>query len=127
MPIKCSAIAKSGRRCTTPVVAGSTFCWMHDPASAEGRREAARKGGKARSTKARAAKQIPEALTPDELAGWLSFLFKRVMAGQTEPRIATSCAALAKVLMDLRSVNELEERLSALEAQAGLTDSRWKA
>ena len=126
MPIKCSAIAKSGRRCTTPVVTGKALCWMHDPASAEGRREASRKGGTARSNKARAAKLVPDALTPDELAGLLSHLFKRVLIGETEPRIATACAALARVLMDLRSANELEERLSALEAQARV-DTRWRA
>jgi hypothetical protein len=120
MATKCSAIAKSGSRCTTPVVAGSTFCWMHDPGSAELRREAARKGGRNRSAKARAAAKIPDALPPDQLAGLLSLLFTQVMSGRTEPRIGTACATIARTMLEIRQQTELEVRIEELEAMAGL-------
>ena len=127
MVTKCSAIARSGSRCNSPALPASTFCYLHDPTAEGRRREAARKGGKARANAARARKQIPEALTPDELAGWLSLLFTQVMTGQIEPRVATAAATVAKTLMDVRQASELEERLAALETQAAGMDTRWRA
>jgi hypothetical protein len=128
MATKCSAIAKSGSRCTTPVVAGSVFCWMHAPERAEGRREAARKGGKARANAERARKQIPDAMDAETLAGWLSLLFTNVMAGRIEPKIGTACATIARILLEVRTTTELEQRLSELEARAGVADApRWRA
>jgi hypothetical protein len=127
MATKCSAIAKSGSRCTTPVVAGSVFCWMHAPERAEGRREAARKGGKARANAERARKQIPDAMSADELSGWLSLLFKNVMAGRIEPKIGTAAASIARVLHEVRHTTEIEQRLAELESRAGVVDTRWRA
>ena len=110
---KCDALTRSGGRCPFPPLPGREHCWTHDPASAEARREAAQKGGRAKSTAARARKQIPEALTPEELAGWLSLLFRQVMAGTVEPRVGTAAATIAKVLFDVKSAVDV----AALEAQ----------
>jgi hypothetical protein len=127
MATKCSAIAKSGSRCTVPVVAGSSFCYLHDPAMAERRREGAKKGGRNRSTKARAAAQIPEAMTATDLAGWLSLLFTNVVEGHVEPRVGTAAATIAKVLLEVRTATAVESRLSELEARAGIgNESDWK-
>lgn len=71
MAAKCQAIARSGRPCGSPPLAGSAWCFIHDPAGAEARRESSRKGGHARSNAARAKKEIPAAMGADELAGWL--------------------------------------------------------
>jgi hypothetical protein len=122
----CSAIARSGSRCRTPVVAGSSFCYLHAPEMAERRREAAVKGGRNRSAKARALKQIPPAMSAEDLAGWLSLLFTNVMAGRIEPKIGTACATIARTLHEVKHATELEERLQALEQSAGITD-RWRA
>ena len=46
MPVSCLAIARSGSRCRSPVLAGKQYCFLHDPESAERRRAAARKGGR---------------------------------------------------------------------------------
>ena len=127
MPVTCSAITKGGSRCSRPALAGKQHCLMHDPESAELRREASRKGGKARSTKARAAKQIPAAMSADELAGWLSLLFTNVMAGRIEPKIGTACATIARTLHEVKHATELEERLAELEQRAGMADTRWRA
>ncbi len=127
MAAKCQAIARSGNRCNSPVLPDSSWCWVHDPAAADRPREASKKGGKARSAKARAMKQLPETLTPSELSAWLSLLFKRVMAGQTEPRVGTAAATIAKTLLEVHTTTELERRLEELEQRAGLADSRWRA
>ena len=132
MVVKCSAIARSGSRCASPVLPGSSFCYVHDPAKAEARREAARRGGKARSNRARAAAQLPEALTPEALNGWLSVAFRRVLAGQMEPRVGTAVATIARAMLEVRATTELEQRLSELERRVDSTSvtsdrQRWRA
>ena len=121
---KCQAIARSGSRCSSSVLTGSAFCFVHDPAAAEARRDASRKGGFARSNKARAQKQIPEAMSAGDLAGWLSALFRAVISGRVEPRVGTACATIAKTLLDVRAATELEERLTELEALANRGTNR---
>jgi hypothetical protein len=96
-------------------VAGSRHCYVHAPELAETRREAARRGGRARSNQARAAALVPATMTLDELGGWLSALLKSVMAGKTPPAIGTACAVLAKTIVTIRAEAEVEQRLSELE------------
>jgi len=124
MTVACSAIAKSGSRCRRPALAGKQHCLMHDPGSAGLRLEASKKGGFERSAKARAAKLVPEAMTPAELAGWLSLLFTQVMTGRVEPKIGTACAAIARTLLDVRTTTEIETRLCELESLAGIGNDR---
>jgi len=120
----CAAITKSGSRCRVPALTGRDHCLMHDPAAADVRREASRKGGRNRSAKARAMKLLPEAMAPEELAGWLSLLFKQVMAGRTEPRIGTASATIARAMIDVREATEVDRRLTELEQRAGLASDR---
>jgi hypothetical protein len=124
---QCAAITRGGSRCASAVLAGSRYCWTHDPAAADRRREASKKGGKARANAERARKQIPAAMDAETLAGWLSLLFTNVMAGRIEPKIGTACASIARVLHEVKTVSELEQRLSELEQRAGVTDTRWRA
>ncbi len=127
MAAKCSAIAKSGSRCNSAALPGSAYCFVHDPASAEARRAASVKGGKARSTQARAKAALPEAMDAAELGGWLSLLFRQVMTGRIEPRIGTAAATIARTLMEVRTVTELETRIAELEERAGVEDTRRSA
>jgi hypothetical protein len=122
MTVLCSAIAKSGSRCRRPALAGKQHCLMHDPESAELRREAGRKGGRNRSAKARAAKLIPDAMTAEDLAGWLSLAFTNVLSGRIEPKVATAAAAIAGRLLEAQtaaaqpSIADLEEQVAVLRA-----------
>jgi len=127
MAAKCLAIAKGGNQCRVAALTGKQHCLMHDPLSVEARREAGRKGGRNRSAKARALKLVPESMAPEELGGWLALLFRQVMTGRIEPKIATAAAAVARVMMDVRAATELEQRLTELEQRAGVTDQRWRA
>jgi hypothetical protein len=124
MAVQCAAITRGGSRCGSAVLAGSRYCWTHDPAAADRRLEASKKGGRARSNKARAAKQIPAAMSAEDLAGWLSLLFTSVMTGRIEPKIGTACASIARVLHEVKTVTELEQRLSELEQRAGVMNDR---
>ncbi|MDP9365920.1 MAG: hypothetical protein M3Q10_17160 [Chloroflexota bacterium] len=127
MAARCSAIARSGSRCASPTLPDSTFCYVHDPARAEDRIAASRKGGKARSNAERARKAAPEGMTADELTGWLSVLFRRVMTEQTSPKVASAAATVARALLEARAQGEIEQRLSALEQAANLSGERRTA
>jgi hypothetical protein len=122
--VQCAAITRGGSRCGSAVLAGSRYCWTHDPAAADRRREASKKGGQARSNKARALKQIPPAMSAEDLAGWLSLLFTSVMTGRIEPKIGTACAAIARTLHEVKHATELEERIAELEQRAGAMNNR---
>jgi hypothetical protein len=122
MAAKCCAITRGGSRCHSAVLPEQKYCWLHSPDAAEARREASRKGGKARSNKARAAKLIPDAMTAEDLAGWLSLTFTNVLTGRIEPKVATAAAAIAGRLLEAQtaaaqpSIAELEEQLAVLRA-----------
>jgi hypothetical protein len=45
---QCAGITRNGRQCTGVVVPPKTYCWWHDPDSAEQRKRAAAKGGTGR-------------------------------------------------------------------------------
>jgi len=124
MAVKCSGITRSGSRCDRPALADRPFCLMHDPAAAETRREASRKGGRARSNQARAKAALPEAMDAAELAGWLSATFRRVITGQMEPRVGTAAATIARTLLEIRTAVDLEERVAELEERAGTAERR---
>jgi hypothetical protein len=123
---KCSAIARSGNRCSSSVLPGSAFCFVHDPNAAEARRDASRKGGRARSNKARAAKNLPEALTPDDLQSYLALTLRGVLSGRLQPAVGSCIAALARSIVTVREATELEGRVVELEQTAGLeTKKGW--
>ncbi len=124
MAAKCSAIARSGSRCGSPALPDSAYCFVHSPDTAEARREAARKGGHARSNQARARAAIPEAMDAAELGGWLTTLFKGVITGRIEPKIGTAAATIARTMMEVRELVEIEARLVAIEDAAGIGERR---
>jgi hypothetical protein len=119
MAAKCFAIAKAGSRCSRTALPGKQFCLIHDPESADLRREASRKGGHARSNQARAAKQIPEAMAPEELVGWLWLLIRNVISGKIEPKVATAAATIARTILETRDASE-KPGLAELEEQSAI-------
>ena len=126
MPVKCQAIAKSGKQCDRPALAGRRHCLMHDPESAELRREAGRKGGHARSNAARAAKVLQPALTTDDLLVTLSEVIRKAEKREIEPGIVNCISGAARTMNEIRKTTEIERRLEELEQRAGVTD-RWRA
>jgi hypothetical protein len=124
MPVTCSAIAKSGSRCQRPALAGKQHCLMHDPESAELRREASRKGGHARSNAARAAKVMQPALTTDDLLVTLSEIIRRAEKSEIEPGIVNCISGAARTMNEIRKTTEIERRLEELEQRAALMNDR---
>ena len=86
--------------------------------------EARRRGGQARSNKARAKRQLVNAaLTPAEIGGMLSITLTNVIAGKTEPGVANAAANLARAIVAVREASEVEERIEALESALGQTET----
>ena len=124
MAAKCQAIARSGSRCGSPVLPDSQWCWVHDPAAADRRREASVRGGRARSNAARAAKAMPAALSSDDLLVTLSRAIDKVEKGELEPGPANAISSLARAMNSIRETTEIERRLGELEQRAGLMNDR---
>ena len=117
---RCRAETKGGKPCGATVVAPSGLCAGHAPEWADRRREWSRKGGERRSNHERAKKQVPAAVTAKELGGWLGVLFRGVVGGKIAPKVGTAAAMIARAMLEAREAGELEERLAALEAAAGV-------
>jgi hypothetical protein len=119
----CSVVRKDGQSCLgTPGRSG--LCWAHDPATAEARQEARRKGGQG---KARAAKLLPRDL--EVLDAVLAQAIAGVYQGSLSPSQGSALAALASALVRLREValrlaeqGELRDRLLCLEEKLNEID-----
>jgi len=121
---RCTALTRAGNPCRSFAVSAAGLCQAHDPARAEAHRAAVRKGGEARSAVRRAARlwaSRGEQIEPKDLPALLRATLLDVRSGTVEPGVATAIAALAKTSVALSHDLELESRISALEAQAGIT------
>jgi hypothetical protein len=120
MAVQCQAIARSGSRCSSPVLAGRDYCWVHDPLSAPARRAASIKGGKARSNRARAAKRLPEAMTAVELHALLGDVLRQVITGALPTAVGVAAATLARAMLAAEEAGDLEVRLGEVESGLAL-------
>jgi hypothetical protein len=115
---RCIGTNKSGEQCRGKALSNSRYCIAHDPARVVDMAEWRRQGGKAKSNKARARKQLPDAaLSPMELQGVLSVTLKGLLAGRIEPGVANAAASLGRALVVIRDATILEERVAQLEEQ----------
>lgn len=116
MDAQCKALTKGGTPCTAQPVRPSGWCYWHDPALDQVRQENRRKGGAARSNKARAKRSYEkEQLTLGEVNGLLSITLKATINRQLEPGRASAIASVAKAMKDIAVAVEIEDRLTALE------------
>jgi len=82
--------------------------------------EARRKGGQAKSNKARARKaMVNGSLSPAELEGLLGITMHAVFNGAKEPAIANAIANLARAAVVVRDAVAVDERLADLERRLG--------
>lgn len=123
--MNCKGTTKDGRPCQAQPRPGSTTCPWHSDELAERRQEWSRRGGANSSSKARAKKLFPaEAMTTAETLGLLGIVFRGVIAGRVEPRVANAAAHVARAMNDILKTSEIEQRLAELEEAAGLNTRR---
>lgn len=110
----CAGITRDGKRCTVGVPPGVQWCYNHDPARAEERKQAASRAGKSRPSK--------ELIS---IKRQLQELADGILDGEVERSDAAVCGQLLNVLLraieterKVREVEEVEERLAALEGLA---------
>ncbi len=118
------------RTCKSPNRAGGPcgaqqyrdgWCRWHHP-ELEAQRQAERAaGGQARSNRARAQRQLRDAvMSIDDMDAFLCASMVKVAAGRMEPNVGSAVATIAKTVVGIRSTGELERRLEELERQAGI-------
>ena len=118
---RCRAAAKGGKPCSARPLPGRDVCPWHAPELAERRREWSGRGGKGKSNAARAKRALgDEAMTLAEVKSVLCRALRKVEAGQMEPGPANALASLARAITQVAEASEIEERVVALEAAAGI-------
>lgn len=123
MAVQCPTPTAKGEPCRGRVPPGRAYCLSHDPERRETIKEAARKGGEAKSTARRAAKAwaaIGEQITSEQLPAMLRACMIAVRDGEMEPSQASAIATLAKTSVAVTNELQLEERIQRLEEAAGL-------
>jgi len=120
MAEKCHGTHRQGGSCSATPQPGKALCLWHDPARAAERAEWSTRGGRAKSNKARARKDIPDAVTAAELEGVLTAVLKGVIVGRVEVGRANAAANVARALIAAKEAGTLEARLEALEHRAGV-------
>ncbi len=125
MANQCLGTNRDGNPCSAHVDEGQRWCRWHDPNRAEERIEWRRKGGTARSNKARARKQLAAAvLSIDDLDALLCRALVQVAGGKMEPGVGSAMAGIAKTIAGIRSTGDFEKRLEELEQAAGVGNVR---
>jgi hypothetical protein len=128
----CEATALNGKPCQAPVLAGSRFCWTHDPANQKAAGAARRAGG------AQRARQMDRSGcgAPDPIPAWwpletavharagLAYVVQEVLAGHLPARDANAAAGALSALVNVLRATDLEGRLELLERTL---DHRGKA
>jgi hypothetical protein len=108
---QCAGIKRNGQRCTTTVEPPQSYCWWHDPRNAEERRRAASRGGKAKATPVvKELHRLLESLTDRVIRGELS-----TAVGAVANQLINTRIRLLEYERRLREMEDLEERLEALE------------
>lgn len=114
---KCSALKTDGSACGAVALPGSDFCFFHDPARAEERREAQAEGGRGNRMKTLDS-SIPDIQVEDcqDVVKLISVTINQVRKGELDPRIANTIGYLANVLIKAAEQGVLERRISDLES-----------
>ncbi len=115
MATKCAHIKANTERCGGYAVAGSKYCFVHDPAQASKRRDAQRKGGEAGRVAT-----IPESElsihTMSDVLALMETTINDVRTGRLDVKIANAVGYLANVSVKVIQQTDIEARLEALES-----------
>ena len=123
----CRGTRRDGTPCQAPpsTIGSSGYCWAHDPTNAVARRQAQAKGGRNKSTSARAEKLVPAVLRP--VLDTLLAAVDDVRGGALTTQQAGALASLAGAIVKVYQAGVLEERVAALELAQAEGQSRRSA
>jgi alcohol dehydrogenase class IV len=124
MDTECRAPTKAGRPCSAAHYRDG-WCRWHHPDLESARRAERIAGGRAKSNRRRAKKQLADqVMSIADLDGVLCHTMARVLTGKLEPGVGTAAATLARTIIAVRQAGDLEQRLAQLEAAAGIAEGR---
>src|SRR5262245_47579405 len=106
-------------QCEAFALTAKSHCRMHDAASKESCREAARKGGKNRKSTGALPKDTPplELTSACDVARAVASIINDVRVGRMDCKVGNSLGVLCSVLLKALDNGELERRLEAHEAR----------
>jgi hypothetical protein len=119
----CRATKANGEPCTLSATGPHGFCWAHDPANREKRRQMA-----SRAAKSKPSKEIAT------IKAELATLYADTVAGRVDKGSAAVGAQVQNVRLRCleverrwRELDELEARIAGLEAEQDQEGGRWRA
>ena len=121
-PQFCKATTKAGAPCRMLCVGGSEYCFTHDPALAEKRKEARSRGGRARHGRRLGPVGEGEYVAINSLTDVVRVLereLNEVLHLDRSISRARAVGYLCGIVSGIYKDSELEARLAALEAQVG--------
>ena len=117
---QCKGTNKLGEQCNGKALPESEFCIAHDPAKIVAITEARRKGGQARSNRAKARRELSNAaMTPGEIAGVVAVAIRGVLSGKQSPGVGSAIAALSRAALEAGKASDLEQRMAEIERRLG--------
>jgi len=117
----CQGTTKDGRPCRAFAVAGSSYCFSHDPDLARERAAARSKGGKARQGRHLGDGDPVEVRSVADVCSLLERTAGDLFALENSLGRARAVCYLASVLLKALELGDIEERLCALEEELGVT------
>jgi hypothetical protein len=120
-PEGCRATTSKGKQCRSYAIAGSEYCFFHDPAHAPARAAARRRGGKQRS-RSSGPTPFPET-EMTSTAGLASFLAQLIRETWT---LKPSFARARTLAYLVKLQNELNQRVEREESDADFA-ARWRS
>jgi len=124
--MKCIAKKLSGQPCRIHPGVGSKYCFFHDPALGNQRREAQSKGGSNRSR----LEPIPvppcdiDLKDPDKIADLGKLVVNRLLSGTMDPKAAYAIGYFLNLALRLIEVREHAEQIAQLDSQEFLAEWR---
>lgn len=115
-PRQCKQIKANGARCDAYAIAGSEYCFAHDPSRAAERQVERQAGGRVGKTK------VLPPNTPDaplssmaDVVTLLGETINQVRRGEVDPKVANAVGYLASALLRALEQGNIEKRLAELE------------
>jgi hypothetical protein len=115
----CEFIKPGGERCRARPRTGRPFCFAHDPDSRRERDAARRAGGRVRSRRAAVLPGAPDVAFASvaDVTGLLAATASQVRRGDLDCRLGNCLCYIAATALKALQQGDLEQRLSAIEAQ----------
>ena len=118
---QCTATTQDGGRCRSNALHGSQFCFTHDPAHAQARAEARRRGGHNRRTPKRvdAVNALVSLRSVGDVQAQLESALADTLGQENSAARTQAVVRLLQVALKALEVGDLENRIALLETQLG--------